>query len=121
MKNNSFLHIRIIIITTIYIVCALSGALSGVLCNELYGALLGDCRAPHSTPKKNTVFTILHRIKTLSTIHKKEGFISYIQNNMGSWIGFYLPFWPGSSAHQERKANNEIRKNRTFYGHLCRS
>ena len=105
MKNNSFLQIEIRIVTNIYIVCALSGALSGALCSYLYGVLYGNCRALLSTPKKNSVFMIFPRIKIVSATHKKEGFMHYIKKNMSRWIGFYLPFWPGSSAHQERKAD----------------
>lgn len=119
MENNSFLKIRIRIVTNIYIVCALSGALCGALCSYLYGVLSGNCRALQSTPKKSSVFLIIPRIKTVSATYKKEGFINYINNNMSRWIGFYLPFWPGLSAHQERKASNEIRQNRTIYEHLC--
>ena len=95
MKKNSFLKIRIRIVTNIYIVCALSGALSGVLCSALCGVLSGNCRAPHSTPKKNSVFMIFPRTKKLSEIYKKEGFMNYIKNNMSRWIGFHFPFWPG--------------------------
>ena len=119
MKKNSFLHMRIIIFTTIYIVCALPGALGGALCSYLYGVLSGNCRALLRAPKKSSVFIFLSRIKILSATHKKEGFTNYIKNNMSRWIGFYLPFWPGLSAHPERKASNEIRQNRTIYGDIC--
>ena len=118
MKKNSFLKIRIIIVTNIYIVCALSGALSGVLSSGLFGVLSGNCRALHSTPQNSSVFILFFKNNTFTATHKKEGFISYIKNNMSRWIGFHLPFWPGSSAHQERKASNEIRQNRTIYGDI---
>ena len=118
MKKKLFSKIKIRIVTTIYIVCAMSGALSGALCSALYGALSGNCRALHSTPKKSSVFMIFSGIKTLPTAHKKEGFMGYKLNNMSRQIGFYLPFWPGLFAHPERKASNELRPNTIIYEHL---
>lgn len=118
MKNNSFLKIRIRMSITIYIVCALSGDLGGALCSYLYGALSGNYRVPHSTPKKSLIFISFQRIKTVSAIHKKEGFMNYTKKYMSRWIGLYLPFWLDSSAHRERKKSNEISKKRIIYGYL---
>jgi hypothetical protein len=117
MKNNSFLIIRIIIRISIYIECALGGVLCDVLCSALCGALLGNCSTPPSTLKKNSILIFLI-IKTVSAIHKKEGFMNYTKNNMSRWIGLNLPSLSGSSAHKGRNRNNEICKNRIVYGHV---
>ena len=121
MKNNLFLQIKIIINTLIYIVCALSGALSGVLCSALCGALCGDYSTPDSTPQNSSIVTSFLENRLFSAQYKREGFVNYINNTRGRWIGFYFPFWPDSSVHQERKRSNEICKNRTIYEYLHRS
>ena len=56
MRNNLFLHIRIIMSTTIYIVCALSGVLSGALCGVLCGALLGALQSTRQYTTKQFYF-----------------------------------------------------------------
>ena len=121
MKNNLFLQIKIRMITTIYIVFVLSGVLGSVLCNVLFGVLLGYCSTPDSTPKRGPIYIAFFGFTTLSATHKKEGLLNYKKKNMSRWIGFYLPFLPGLSAHKGRKCSNEICQNRAVYEYLYRS
>jgi hypothetical protein len=76
MKKNSFLKIRIRIVTNMYIVCALSGALSVVLSGALGSALSivlsGNCRALHSTPQKSPIFKNLFRKKYFQQLIKRK-------------------------------------------------
>ena len=108
-KKNLLLLIEIRMVTTMYIVRALLGTLSGVLFGVLYGALLGNCRAPLRSPKERSICMPFLNNKTISARHKKEGFMNHIENNKGRRIGLYLHFWPGSSAHLERRRSDEKR------------
>ena len=107
MKNNLFLQIKIIIITIIYIVCALSGVLSGVLCS----VLSGNYSTPHSTPHNSPVLTSFVKNIPFSVRYKNKDFVHHIKHNRGRWIRDFFSFLPDSSARQERKRSSEICKN----------
>ena len=111
MKNNLFLQIKIIIITLIYIVCALSGVLCGVLSGVLSSVLSGNYSTPHSTPQNSSVVTSFVKNIPFSVRYKNKDFVHHIKHNRGRWIRVFFSFLPDSSARQERKRSSEICKN----------